>query len=417
MAAGHADEALAAAERALASAADDAAARGAALDVQARAYDFAGRRDDARATWIRQAEEADAAGLTELRVRAVVQLGKLEVFEGAPPQRLYEAVDVAREAGALVELAWAEENLGIALIVQGDPRAGMRFLDDAIPSARALRLDQLPYLLVARGGASAILGLDDAEDFLGEAERLAPTTDLAIHTYGIRADVAFREGRYDDALEWSERCVALIESSPGGMPSDAPCWLVWALAAVGRRDDAARALADARSLPDDLGRWHGRPVLLAAAEAMLNGDAAGIDAALASASGAMPLEQAHLRVLCAEIVGGPERARWLREALDLYESVGIEDNARVRQLLREAGGPVPRRRRATAPVSDELAARGVTAREAEVLELLGDGLSNAAIAARLFVSVRTVETHVSSLLSKLHADTRGQLTAYRATLT
>jgi DNA-binding NarL/FixJ family response regulator len=150
---------------------------------------------------------------------------------------------------------------------------------------------------------------------------------------------------------------------------------------------------------------------------MLNSDAAGIDAALASASGAMPLEQAHLRVLCAEIVGGPERARWLREALDLYESVGIEDNARVRQLLREAGGPVPRRRRATAPVSDELAARGVTAREAEVLELLGDGLSNAAIAARLFVSVRTVETHVSSLLSKLHADTRGQLTAYRATLT
>ena len=53
----------------------------------------------------------------------------------------------------------------------------------------------------------------------------------------------------------------------------------------------------------------------------------------------------------------------------------------------------------------------MTARETEVLQLLGDGLSNAAIAERLFVSVRTVETHVSSLLAKLHAESRGQLTA------
>jgi DNA-binding NarL/FixJ family response regulator len=157
-------------------------------------------------------------------------------------------------------------------------------------------------------------------------------------------------------------------------------------------------------------------MVLEAAEAMLDRDAARIDAALASASGVMPLELGHLRVLSAEIVGGPDAARWLREALDLYETIEGTDNSRVRRLLREAGGPVPRRRRPSAPVSEELAARGVTAREAEVLELLGEGLSNAAIAERLYLSVRTVETHVSSLLSKLNAETRGQLTAYRATL-
>jgi DNA-binding NarL/FixJ family response regulator len=157
-------------------------------------------------------------------------------------------------------------------------------------------------------------------------------------------------------------------------------------------------------------------MLLAAAEAMLDGDAAGIDAALATATGAMPFDLANLRVLSAEIVGGPDTARWLREALDLYESVEGTDTSRVRRLLREAGGPVPRRRRPSTPVPEALAAHGVTAREAEVLQLLGEGLSNAAIAERLFVSVRTVETHVSSLLAKLHAENRGQLTAFSATV-
>ena len=84
---------------------------------------------------------------------------------------------------------------------------------------------------------------------------------------------------------------------------------------------------------------------------------------------------------------------------------------------RAAGAPVPRRRRPTAAVPAELTARGVTAREAEVLQLLGDGCSNAEIAQRLFLSVRTVETHVSSLLTKLDARSRGQLTALSASIT
>ncbi|MFF4893564.1 ATP-binding protein [Micromonospora chersina] len=53
-----------------------------------------------------------------------------------------------------------------------------------------------------------------------------------------------------------------------------------------------------------------------------------------------------------------------------------------------------------------VAQTAISSREAEVLSLVGEHLSNAEIGARLFISVRTVETHVSSLLRKLGASDR-----------
>ncbi len=51
----------------------------------------------------------------------------------------------------------------------------------------------------------------------------------------------------------------------------------------------------------------------------------------------------------------------------------------------------------------------ISAREAEVLALVGQRLSNAEIAVRLFISVRTAESHVSSLLRKLEVPDRRAL--------
>jgi DNA-binding CsgD family transcriptional regulator len=74
---------------------------------------------------------------------------------------------------------------------------------------------------------------------------------------------------------------------------------------------------------------------------------------------------------------------------------------------------MPTRTRVLPPLLQQA---GVTRREAEVLDALTRGASNAEIAARLFISVRTVETHMSSLLSKLGAVDRRELAVIARTV-
>jgi DNA-binding CsgD family transcriptional regulator/tetratricopeptide (TPR) repeat protein len=405
--------ALACAERALAAASqsEDAGATCAAIDLQARAFDGAGRRDEAEAAYRRQAEVAASAGLTDERLHALVSLGELELLDGQPPEGLQAARELARASGAFVEQAWAELNLSIALTVQGDPAAGARVASEGADRCRSLRLDLLPFLVVCHAGAQGYLGGESFEALLAEAQALAPdTVDMVLHARGIAGDHALHTGQYEEAVGHLQACVEAQRSTPGGLPMDSPYWLVFALAALGRHDEARRALDEARDTPD-VARLHTRPVILAAAEALLAGDEAAVEAAIASATGRMPIDLALIRVLGAEILRGPARARWLREALDTYEACGAGvATDRVRRLLRDAGGAVPRRR-SQADVPAELIPLGVTAREAEVLQLVQERCSNAEIATRLFISVRTVESHVSSLLTKLQVESRSQLTA------
>jgi pimeloyl-ACP methyl ester carboxylesterase/DNA-binding CsgD family transcriptional regulator len=74
-------------------------------------------------------------------------------------------------------------------------------------------------------------------------------------------------------------------------------------------------------------------------------------------------------------------------------------------------GRIGRRRRAAEVVPIALRRDGVTRREFEVLDLVASGATNTHIAEQLHISVRTVESHISSLLMKLQSTSRAGLIA------
>jgi DNA-binding NarL/FixJ family response regulator len=76
---------------------------------------------------------------------------------------------------------------------------------------------------------------------------------------------------------------------------------------------------------------------------------------------------------------------------------------RVRQALEEAGISV-----VFADADEEMPEEPMTPRERQVLSLLGDGLSNRAIASQLAISEHTVKFHLAAIYGKLGATTRAE---------
>ncbi|MDS1269620.1 response regulator transcription factor [Lipingzhangella sp. LS1_29] len=121
----------------------------------------------------------------------------------------------------------------------------------------------------------------------------------------------------------------------------------------------------------------------------------------------MPLHAARTRLLLAETLReiSPEVfADEARTALAAFDALGAAHDADgAAALLREAGVPVSR----PGPKGRTL----LTRRETEVLELVGEGRSNPEIADRLYLSRRTVEQHVASILAKLGVRNRTEAAA------
>jgi ATP/maltotriose-dependent transcriptional regulator MalT len=122
----------------------------------------------------------------------------------------------------------------------------------------------------------------------------------------------------------------------------------------------------------------------------------------------MPFEAAKTRLLIATALAGRAReaaTAEARAALAGFEELGAGPGAdAAAALLRSLGVKAAR----TGPKDVAL----LTKRELEILGLLGEGLSNPAIADRLFISRKTVEHHVGHVLAKLGLRSRSEATAY-----
>ena len=97
--------------------------------------------------------------------------------------------------------------------------------------------------------------------------------------------------------------------------------------------------------------------------------------------------------------GWGQPRQWLEIAAGTFARHGIEPLAlRCRRLLEQ-------------PQPSRWSRLGITDRQADVLRLVAEGISNKEIAARLHLSPRTVEKHIESLLRKTAARSRTQLVA------
>lgn len=365
----------------------------------------------------RELDAAERGGLVLWRLRALNELGTVEAMRDARGERLRRAYEVAVQVGALDTAASVLINL-----------AGLYVMTDVIPEALAAagQARQLAAPLGATQAVAAATAIEavahglagrraDMEQGLRRAIELAPDdADIAAYATGGARGVV--------ALLFEERAEALAAFARGrelGAPIRAADPWHTALLVLAVQGDAtvseveaelARATAGARFPATWLGYAHA--VTLAAA-----GDATAAEAAFRKAERAAsryPLFRAIALRLAAEAAldhpfGDP--VTWLRDAEAAFVARQLPRIASAcRSLLARAGAPATRRRgRDDAALPPDLLRLGVTAREAEVLELVGEHLANKDIAARLYLSPRTVEKHVASLLLKTGSADRAAL--------
>jgi DNA-binding CsgD family transcriptional regulator len=328
---------------------------------------------------------------------------------------LHRMLDDARTIGSVPAVAFVLAHHGLASVRRGavaraeaDARVALDLLTGhEIALGTELALAVLLRSLV-EGGA-----LDEAERSLQEHHARTdirpgmPTSELL----EARAVLRLAQGRTDegleDLLEFGRR-----DELWGGVNPMASRWRSRACLALAALGDAAAARRMALEDLDRARRWDaasGIGVALRACALVHGGpDLARRLQEAVEVLAPSPARLEHARALV-DLGGALRRSNRRREArralhdgLDLAERCGaraLADQARTE--LRAAGG---RARTTRGAGVDQL-----TASERRVAELAAEGLSNPEIAQALFVTRKTVETHLGSVYRKLAVSGRGRL--------
>lgn len=407
---GRFDEAGAAADRAVAEGEDAGDQAAAGIGYLAKALDQATH---------------DMAGSLALTERGLARLG-----HGIQPDLQIDPY--VMRGVCLLELdRLAEAEEATATAVRHNQRTGGMFLTTAHAVRAHLRFLQGRWddaLAEVRSGL-------DGPDPLGHGERLLAFADLiAVHRGDAPGaeftdpDPATGGDRY--LVDWA-RCLAAeaqgdagqaVESlfprweRAGGVPARRRMYRVAPdlARALGAAGDVARlrALAGDLDLLADAHRTASLTGCAALCRAAADGSAEHALAAVAAFQEAgWPLYEAYAHesaALAAAAAGDAAAARErLSRALDLYARLDAGwDAARARSRLRDAGvragvrGPRGRPKHGWQALTDT---------ERVVADLVAQGMSNPDVAAQLFLSRRTVQSHVSSILAKLGLTSRVEL--------
>ena len=386
-----------------------------ALEVVARCVRLA---DPARAAQVfrRAADLAEEHGLVPWRVRALLGVGTVELHR-EQTATVEQVRELALEAGMLAEVAATDLLLGdIRGLIDG-PVATIPVAQRSATLAGQVRLDQTAAMALAMTAeAYAILGrTDDMRAALDQVSRLAAEVDVASTGIVTHAMVALLDRDLPRARDLFDQAIDRLRSHSSAAPLRH--WGVWALLRTVLDDRHAAAREELRYSPvvfrnANRGALHYADAVAAGRD----GDATRAVELLATGDEVLARVHWWRRLLRLQVLGAAIGDGWgdpvaeLRRDLAGFDASGDRRLAGTcRDLLRRAGAPVPRRGRGDSAVPASLRAAGVTSREMDVLNLVAQGLTNAQIAERLYLSTRTVETHVANLLAKTSAAGRTEL--------
>ena len=387
---------------------------GAGPEARCHAHEIAGRtqrlRDlpGAAASFEAALATAEEHDMPVWRMRALHELGTVDMFERVDVDRLLEARRLGEQMGALSTVAALDLQLSASFTARWDLDACDAHAASALEVARHTGLDLVAAKALAlMAGAASMRGDREETERLGAQALAADPSDAALPGF-CRASVGmalFLAGDTDAAFRPFAEGTAALSRLPNAEPiSIRALWPLIQAAQGDRR--AAATIEEARRLGVDA--FHMNAGLIGYAQAVLEaraGDRVRADATAAA--------QAPRFVNCeawadlARFVAAPpaladgwgEPVRWLGAARARFTELGLHHLAgRCAELL---GGLS----------SNPWAADGITDREAEVLRLVIEGRANKEIATSLGLSPRTVEKHVESLLRKAGARSRTELAA------